>query len=222
MRCRWATTWVSHHHKARQVLIGRTEAVIEPRAETGLADEDAAGVHLQAAGGMRRRVRVHGADHAEVIRVHGGVWKEAADLKAALTVLLKLKGRLHQMAHGAAVGAYLGIAMVRHAMILFERRLRIKGIHLAWSAIHEEKHTVLRLQWKMRALFRQRRFRHQIGECQPGKTASGTHEVFASVHRFTQDRQTRSDSESPGRPAPVAALGETHASSSAHRARVRD
>ena len=181
-------TRVRHHHKARQILIRRAQPIAQPRPQARLADEDAARVHLQTTRRMSRRVRVHRPDHAQVIRMTRRVRKQTADLQPTLSMPRELKRRLHQVSHRTSVRSHLRIARVRLAVILLQRRLRIKRVHLRRPAIHEEKHAMLRLRRKVRPPLRQRRCRkrvrcHQICQRQPREATSGTHQAFTTSEK---------------------------------------
>ena len=126
---------------------------------------------------MSRRVCMHRADHAQIIRVPGCVRKQAADRQPALPMLRELKRRLHQMPHRPSVRSHLRIAHIRLPMKLLQRRFRIKRVHLARPAIHEQEHAVLRLRRKMWSPLRQWRCRkcvrsHQVRQRQPRKSTA--------------------------------------------------
>ena len=96
---------IGHHHEAGQALALGPQPVAQPGPQARLADHDVARVHLQAARGMRGRIGVHRADHAQIVREPGRVREQAADLQPALAVLGERERRLHQVADRAAVGA---------------------------------------------------------------------------------------------------------------------
>jgi len=126
---------------------------------------------------MRRGVGMHRANHAKVVGMACGVGKEAADFESALAMLGELERRLHEMPDRAAIRADLRIALIRLAVILFQSRFRIKGVHLARPAVHEEEHAILGFGREMRTLIRQRRgggrfTGEQIRKRQSGKAAT--------------------------------------------------
>ena len=71
-----AAARIGHDHETRQILIFSPEAIAQPGAQAGLADHDVSRVHLQAAGGVRRGIGIHGADHAQIVGKLGGVCVE--------------------------------------------------------------------------------------------------------------------------------------------------
>lgn len=148
-----AAARIGHHDEAGEVVVLRAEAVVQPRAEAGFANENAAGVHLQTAGRVRRSVAEHRADHTDVVGEFRGAREEAADLESALAVFLERKRRLHEVADGPAIRADLGFAAIGLAVEFRQRGLGVKGVHLAGAAVHEEEDAVLGLGGEVR-LFR--------------------------------------------------------------------
>ena len=152
------TARIGHHHEARQVRVLGPQAVAQPRSQAGLADEHAAGIHLQAPRSVRRRVRVHRPNHANVIRMFRRVRKQTADRQPALAMRPKRKRRLHQIPDRPPVRPDLRLSGVRRPMKSLQRRLRIKRVNLARPTIHKQKHAMLRPP-KMRSLRSQRMYR---------------------------------------------------------------
>ena len=106
---------------------------------------------------MRRRVRVHRANHAEVIRMSRRVREEIGNLQPALPARPKLERRLHQIPDRPPVRPDLRLPRVRGPMKLVEHRFWIERVHLRRRAIHEQKHAMLRRRRpKMRSLQSQR------------------------------------------------------------------
>src|SRR5690606_6478523 len=98
--------------KAGQVLVLRAQPVERPGAERGTDELERAGVQLQEGLRMRGKVRLHGANDAEIVRVPGDLGKEVGYPKPALSVLRKLPLGSEQLGAGprprcAAVGAEL-------------------------------------------------------------------------------------------------------------------
>src|SRR5262245_44972130 len=92
-------------------------------------------------------IGVHGANHANIIDPLGQVGKDIADLNTALSILLKVEGRLHQI---ASASLCLRItAWSRFAVILIEHWLRIESIDMGRPASHKEVNDMLGFRWEV-------------------------------------------------------------------------
>src|SRR4029077_12420780 len=80
---------IGHDDAARQAVVQRAQAVAQPGPQARLADLDAAGIELDAAGRMGRGVGVQRANDAQIIGMSSQVWKERAYFKAGLAVTAK-------------------------------------------------------------------------------------------------------------------------------------
>ena len=150
-----ASAGIGHDHEAGKILVQGTQSIIQPSAEAGFADEDAAAVHLETSARMGGGVGMHGADDAQIIGELRSVGEQAADLESAAAVMTELERRLHEFADGATVGADLGIAAVGLAIPLGECGFRIEGVDLTRPAIHEEEHAVFGFGGKVRGFDRE-------------------------------------------------------------------
>ena len=164
----------AHGDVAGQVFILGTEPVSDPRTHAGTMQTPVATVHEAERGLMIWHIGIHGADDAEVIGIGGGFGKDVAHLQAALTILLEGKRRL-QSCSGRAFG--LQHTRQRLAIELRQQRLRVKGIHLRRSTIHEEVDHPLRFRLMMRLTHAERV--RAIHTSSLGLI--GTHEVAQSI-----------------------------------------
>src|SRR5207245_3029152 len=75
------------HYKRRQVLVGATQPVVDPGADTGPARQLAAGLDERDGGVVVDRLGVHGAQHADLVGDFTGVREQLAEPASALAVL---------------------------------------------------------------------------------------------------------------------------------------
>ena len=132
---------------------------------------------------MRGGVRVHGPNDAEFIGVPAQVRVDTADGQAALAVILELKSGLRQVTNRSAVGADCLFAGIFLAVEFRECRLGVKGIDMAWAAIHEKKNNVLGLGRKMprpggKFPAKGVVFCQQVNQSQPRKPTAGLPQEF--------------------------------------------
>ena len=92
---------LGQHDEAGQVLIERTEAIVHPRADAGIAAEAVAAVHLIHRGRMVHAVHGATAEEAEIIRDLGEMRPVVRHVRAALAGLDELEGALHVVAFAA-------------------------------------------------------------------------------------------------------------------------
>ena len=144
----------TQHHEAWQVLVFRAEPVAQPRTHARAHRLRVTAGHHQQRRLVVGHVRVHAAEHGDVVNALGHFGENLAHLHARLTVPLKLKWRLEQTAR-AALRLEIGIGRTL-AVILVERRLGIERIHLRRPAIHEQVNHPLGARRKMRRLRGQR------------------------------------------------------------------
>ena len=144
----------AHGHKARQILVLRPEPVERPCPETRARLHAVAAVHQHQRRLMIRHLRIHRADHRDVIRMGRSLRKKLADLETTAAIFFKTKRRGKGRA-GLPLSAEI-LARKRLARILCEQRLRVKCIQVGGSAVQEEVHNPLHFRREMRHPRRQR------------------------------------------------------------------
>ena len=142
---------IGHDNVGRQRVGFRAESIGDPRAHARRTGHDSAAEELILRGGVDDRVALARADDREVVHAGRDMRKEVGNLDAALTVSLErafgaegLRGRRDGLVCHVA-----GRLRGRLAPELVEQRFRIKRLHLARAAGHEQKDHRLRLggQW---------------------------------------------------------------------------
>ncbi len=158
--------YLGQHDEAGQVPIERTEAVVHPRADTGIASEAVAAVHLIHRGRMVHAVHGATTEETKVIRDLGEVRPVVRHVRAALAGLDELEGTLHVVALAALKrGDLLAFADELLEMQLFQRGLGVEGVDVRRPAFHHEEDDVLRLRLREVALLRcERMFLRLLGE----------------------------------------------------------
>ena len=145
----------AHGDETGQILIFAAQAVSDPRAETGPNLPGLAAVHKHERGLVVGHVGMHRANDGNVVDVPGNVGEYLADFDAALAMFLEAKRR-RKRRPGAPLGA-----QIRHrqlpAGVAQQGRLRIEGVDVGRSAIHEEMNDALGLAGIMRRARGQRR-----------------------------------------------------------------
>ena len=101
-------------------------------------------VHLQTSAVVVDVVRVHGADHAQVVRARGQLRKQLTDFGAALSMFGKLPRRLQQVA-GFGPLQFGFLERQRFAVVGRQPRLGVEQIHMGRPAGHEKKNDALGL-----------------------------------------------------------------------------
>lgn len=147
---------VEHDHETGQVLVHASQPVVHPRAQTGTAGEDPAGVHLQHGRAVDGRIGGHRVDEGDVVDAGGQVGKEIADPLAALAILLELPLRPDDATFVPLAAAAERFDRHGLAIEFVELGLVFEGIDLARPAVHEEENYALGLGRKMRRLGGQR------------------------------------------------------------------
>ena len=100
------------HDEAGEVLVFGAEAVGDPGADAGAGHNAGAAIHEAETVFVNRRIRIHRADHAEIVSVFGRErTEEFADLKAGLAVARETKRRAEGGAGGALGGEMDGEAL---------------------------------------------------------------------------------------------------------------
>ena len=84
----------THRDETRQVLIHRAQAVRDPRAHARPRQPRLAAIHQQQRRLVIRHIRVHRANHRDVVDVLRRLRKQFAHFDAALAVFLELEWRL--------------------------------------------------------------------------------------------------------------------------------
>ena len=137
------------HHIAGQITRLRSEAVSRPSARARIAEERQAGVHEEVALRMLAKLRGHGTDHAQLIRHIAHVGQHVTDGQAAFAVVLV--GPMRRL-HGAIVVELRPLHHAGHGLtgILFQQRLRIKGVHMRDATAHVAEDDVLRAGFEFR------------------------------------------------------------------------
>ena len=173
-----------HHDVAGQVLVHRAEAVSRPRAERGIGAEPAAGVHVKQRLGMVQRLRLAAAIVAQFIGHEwiGEILPLVAHLDARLADLVELERAADEkLEPGLLPFRELRLGLVQRA----ELRLRIKGVHVPRTALHEKHDDVLRLRGKHRRLGRER-----IADRRGWRGESFTREQFREGERAERGAET--------------------------------
>src|SRR5439155_13074972 len=98
---------------------------------------------------------MHRTNHADVVGELRGVRKQVADLEPALTILLELERAAHQVADWAPIGAHWRVSPVRRSVEPGQRGLRVEGIDVTRSSVHEQEDSVFCAGFEMRRLCRQ-------------------------------------------------------------------
>ena len=125
------------------------------------------------AGLMRLRVRLHGREHAEIVRPLCQMRQQLAHPLPALAVLLEFPRAAEQLAARLAV-----LSGERFAVVFLKLGFVIKRVEVRDAALHEEQDHALRLRRKMR--FACRGARRQAGEGQVAETAQRATEHVAA------------------------------------------
>ena len=98
--------------EAGEVVVFGAEAVGDPRADAGAGHNAGAAIHEAQTVFVDRRIRIHRADHAEIVSVFGRErTEEFADLKAGLAVARETKRRAEGGAGGTLGGEMDGEAL---------------------------------------------------------------------------------------------------------------
>ena len=150
-------SFVEHHHIPGKVLILGTQPVSHPTPQRWPPDQGLPRVNLHEGRAVCMRIRVTGPHDRQLVRMFANVRKEIRNRKTALTPRLELpRGRCQEPDRSSpGVNVFL---VGRHRLpgVLLEHRLRIEGIHLARSAVHQQKNAVLHLRRKVSRLRCQR------------------------------------------------------------------
>jgi hypothetical protein len=85
------------HDKARQVLVLRSQPISNPGAHRRPPRQAIAGIQHKQRRFMIRPLRMHGANHAQIVGVLGQLRKDIADFDTALPVRLKRERRTQQV-----------------------------------------------------------------------------------------------------------------------------
>ena len=156
---------IEEHHERREIFALRTKAVRDPRTHRGTPRLRESGVHLKKRGPMIVTLRVHRADHAQVVRMAREVWKNLRHRDARRAVLGEAIVALHRDV--LRLATHECVLWLPHGdrlpVPLCEFRLRIKEIHMARPAVHEKKDDRLRARREMRRTRRERIARRGVG-----------------------------------------------------------
>ena len=98
---------------------------------------------------MGRAISLRGPDHRKIISILAEVRKELGNFNARLPAGLEIKGRALELPLAFLADSLSRLEIILLTMALPQRRLRIKGIHVAGPSHHEEEDTVLGLGRKM-------------------------------------------------------------------------
>ena len=129
---------IGQHHVSGQILVFTAEPVGDPRAERRVAGENLAALPLVTGRLMVFVHVVHGADDRNLIDHLSRVRQQFAHPRAALAMPGKLPMTAHHLALHAApgrgdLGEFLRCFL---PVILVQRRLGIKQVHLRRPALH--------------------------------------------------------------------------------------
>ena len=164
-----------------EVFIFATQSVGDPGAHGRTRQAAITAVHQHQRWFMIRHIRVHGADHAQVIGMARGLFEQLADLQSALTVALEGKGRA-QCGTGGALG-FQTLERDRLAVLLLQGGLGIKGVHLRGTAIHEQMHHAFRLRREVRCAGGRSRVscRHKPAQCHAAESHAAAAQEIAAI-----------------------------------------
>ena len=138
----------THRHEARKILILGPQPIGDPRPHAGPDLRLVAAVHQHQRRFMVGHIRVHRADHAQLIRRFRHVRKQLADLDPRLPMLLKAKRRGKRR-----TGLPLGPQVFRREVlpgVLLERGLGVERIHVRRPAVEKDVNHMLRPGGKLR------------------------------------------------------------------------
>jgi hypothetical protein len=177
------------HDETGQVLIERTESVVHPRADAGIAAETIAAVHLIHRGRVVHAVHGAAAEEADVVGHLREVRPVFRHVRAALTCFDKLERALHIVAfatlHGRLLLAFAHELLEVH---LCKHGLGIEGVDVRRPAFHHQEDDVLRLRGQMAILGRERIvfrfFGEQGGECDAAERGSERIDEIATRGRM--------------------------------------
>jgi len=133
------TAGILEHHVGGQLVVFTAEAVGEPRAQAGPAD-DAWDARVDVTDGNLVAVvaGVHASDHAEIVGDLCGVRQQFAEVHTTLAVLLELPGAAEELAAGFVSKAVMDAAAVFHTVATLQLGFGVGEIHVAWAAVHEQ------------------------------------------------------------------------------------
>ena len=184
---------IEHDHIAGQVLICRSQTVVDPRSATRMSLTQKSRIHLQQPAAVGEAIGIHRADHRHVVDARRKMRIQIRDRQPALAGRAELACAAQQLAWIADLKQGVGVQVGhRLAVVLIQFGLRIPQIDLARSAVHEQEDDRLRAGRKMRRRRRQRigRFRgtrfvrkepvrsQHPGQRRPRKPAAGFPEEF--------------------------------------------
>jgi hypothetical protein len=156
---------LGQHDEAWQVLVQRTQTVVHPRTDAGVAAETVAAVHLIHRGRVVHAVHGAAAEEADVVGHLREVRPIFRHVRAALAGLDELEGTLHIVAFPALKRGHLLPFANEFLEVQFRQRgLRVKGVDVRRPAFHHEEDNVLRLRWQMTILGRERILFRLLGE----------------------------------------------------------
>ena len=120
---------------AGQVFVGAAEAVADPGAGAGMSEEGEAGVYGEVPLGVFVDGAGHGADDGEVVGAMAQVGEEAADVEAALAMLLEFEGAGEDFAVVVELGAF---DFDGHGLtgFFFEAWFGVEGVNVRDAAGH--------------------------------------------------------------------------------------
>ena len=198
-----------------EVLVFRAQTVDRPGSQARPHAGEVAGVHQHLGDLMHRTLRLHRADHAELVGVRGQLREQLADLHPALTVLLELEGRLLELpGEPVAADEFTGglegvLAVVLHhvvhlsTVVLRERGFWVEGVDLRGAALAEDLDHPLRPGGEVRLAGRQRRPGRPVArqpqvmqerrQTQPADAEARSAEQFASAYQRTGARTEMAD-----------------------------
>ena len=178
--------------KPGEVTIFGTKTIGYPRAKGWPYLNLVTAVHQHQAWFMVWDFSFHAIDDADVIDAAADIFKDLTDINAALAVALECKGAWEEgtgFALGLDATAWDGLACV-----LGEVWLVVKGVEVAWPAIHEQLDDAFSLWGKMRRSDGKRVYR-RLGKAIVGedarkrhsaKTAPGLHQEFPTGNKWFQ------------------------------------
>ncbi|CAD77960.1 hypothetical protein RB13128 [Rhodopirellula baltica SH 1] len=149
-----SSAWIGQNDKRWHVLVFGSQSISDPTADTGIAHQDAARVHLIDGLRMVHAVAVHRTDHTKIVGMLRHMWEEITDLQTRLASRSKATDWSEQR-------ILLDVATRHHvakafrqwlATVLRQRGFRIKQIHVTGATVHEKPNHSFGTRGKMRLM----------------------------------------------------------------------
>jgi hypothetical protein len=123
-------------HKSGEVVVFRSQTISDPGAHTRPNQLIFPAIHEHQRRFVVGYVRLHGPNDAQVIGMLGHMGEEFADRQSRLAMALEGQGGAKGGA-GLAFGFEAILLRQKISMPLIEFGLRVEGIHVGGTAVHE-------------------------------------------------------------------------------------